>query len=605
MIGRQHTATDLIYTHKKDRYMSEECYGEASPLLPRSHPSGALKLISAGYLKWIWCSAVMGLCFIAYIILMPSEPIEATINIKNFSNIQSSYPSYNSLDQIGSLDPPVESSIGMMSDDHQADISLRSCHNDKTFQESAADSVYSAFEACSLSMRQSVELLKNALGTYSFAYFPLDNGYSMTYKTYTIPGMDMVKTPNWPILGHKNTSDPLEMLTYYTNSLYTAIGDLADSRTGTDSIKIQRMEALVYNLSLAWNRTVYRDIAPELSWKKYLLYPGPRGRTWPGDIVVTWTVSSDYPDNKSALFLDKNDRIIDDQLWGAAMPEQGSMAMVAFRTLIGIQVNETISRYNLLRDLDPTGKGNWATRSILTQNNGVLRYHRVRKVLRMIGYTIDRFPDIISTFYDPVPSHVISFANKYYNASLSHSTYLSYGDIFCYQPNHYSFSTPKYSCSSPVASIGAMVFANVSCFDEFFFQLSSRKLYALRAVLMIKAFRLGEIEILPNTSACPALHSSYICLNNHSSTDPYTQADSWIKPYVLENGHTIEGTICDLDDYFGDIHDLLVRIQQNSSIVNTNYIDYTVRIATGLQLFLDTIDISDSLMVNLVEGLCK
>jgi hypothetical protein len=489
-------------------------------------------------------------------------------------------------------------------------LTSMTCRNNETFQESASALVYPSFAACGVAVRGSIELLKNALGTYSFAYFPLQAGKVLSYVTWTVENMDMVEFPPWPVAKTVRTADPIEALIYYTNSIYTAIGDLADSQTGADLAKISRMQALVGNLTESWNRTISEDILPGLSWDSYLQHPGPRGRAWPDGTNVTWAAGDKkYADASSALYLGQSGRIVDDQLWGDAKPVQGSSVMAAIRQLITRQVDETMLRYKKLRELDTSGNGNWATQQILTSNNGILTYHRVRKVLRMIGLTIDAFPEVISAFYDKIPASVLKFVNKHYDAELHAKTEMSYGDIFCYKSlssNVYAFSAGNYKCTKPVTSIGTMIFANLSAFDSEFFDIDQSALDTLRVVLMIKAFRLGNLEVLSNTSSCPSFHPSYIRMNSDSSTDPFTPADGWTRPTLQQNGYGIVGTICELDDYFGDLHDLLVRIQQNvTTSNNANFVHYTVSVAQGLQLFLETIDVKRVLELNLLNGLCQ
>lgn len=484
------------------------------------------------------------------------------------------------------------------------------CESKESFQESAARLVHPAFEMCDFSVRSTIEVLKNKLGTYSFAYFPLESKI-FTYETWTVSGMDTTPIPPEPVLVRVNTSDPMEALVYYINSIYTAIGDLADCHTGNNLVKVERMEALVLNLTWSWNQTVGRDIIPGLSWDSYLRYPGPSGREWPGGETVTWAKESNYHDVNSALFLGHSDRMKDEQLWGGNAPVQGSSAVGGIETLIRRQVKEAVERYKELLSLDPHGAGNWATPSTLATDFGIITYHRVRKVLRMLGITIDAFPEVVSAFYDKIPNTVVDFVNKNYDAEIESTRMLAYGDMFCFSDMHKSnsFSSEKYKCQRPIVSIGTMIFANLSAFDADFFGIDQISLNALRIILMIKAFRLGERQVLRNTTGCPSLHSSYASITNssrHSFTkDPFEESDDWVRPELSPNGYSILGTVCNIDDYFGDIHDLLVKMQQNSTVVDHSFLHYTVKVARGLQVFLETLNLNRALEKDLLSGLCS
>lgn len=484
------------------------------------------------------------------------------------------------------------------------------CRNTESFQESAARLVYPTFSQLNFEVRATIELLKNVLGTYSFAYFPLSSG-NISYATWSVTGMDLPLAPPAPVASMVTTSDPLEVLIYYIDSIFTAVGDLSDSQTGNDEIKIARMQELVLALTTAWNNTVLSaDIVPGLTWSSYLMYPGPYSRVWPGDHIVSWAISSSFIDKNTALYLEQGNRMTDDQLWGDKKPDQGISGTGGIETLIRVQVKETIKRYRALQALDPSGSGNWATIDILSTQNGILTYHKVRKVLRMIGITIDAFPDVFSVFFDEIPLSVVEFANKNYNASIYDQSLIAYGDMFCFLLNGQamSFSTGGYVCKNPIVSIGTMVFANISEFDANYFGVDQADLDSLRMILMIKAFRLGELNVLPNTTACPS-HEYQVIPHGNNSLPLLKEApgykEGWVEPKLAPNGYSIIGTICDIDDYFGDIHDLLVKYQQNPGLSQQQkYMDFTLKVAQGLQLFLDTINLPHSLSVNLLNGFC-
>jgi hypothetical protein len=62
--------------------------------------------------------------------------------------------------------------------------------------------------------------------------------------------------------------------------------------------------------------------------------------------------------------------------------------------------------------------------------------------------------------------------------------------------------------------------------------------------------------------------------------------------------------VCELEDFFGSVHDLLVRIQQKSPLVNDNFMSYTEKVAQCLQNFTESIDV-EQVLDDIILGLCK
>lgn len=517
---------------------------------------------------------------------------------------------------IASFSSPIK--VSDMASNPNADKHI--CLNHDSLQQTAHKTIPSIFARCAFHNRLSVEILKDTQSMFSYAYFPLaDNSTFLNYSTWEydkkLPGS------NIPIRKYILTQDPVEVILYYATNIFRANGDLSDAWNGNNIQKIKNLELLLHNLEYDWLDITAQGITSNLTWQTYLAYPGPYGRVWDDGTVVTWSVPATTSKPNTELYLEPTNRIVNLQLWGTVKPNQHSTTMEAISRLIENQIKESLKRYDSLLALDPTGDGQWASASILLQYevtqegyaiyDNIDTYHKVRKNLRSLGLIIETYPEVIDAFYNVVPENVILFMNKQFNANINLEYYfpLSYGDIFGFNgtlynmmPYKFTYSNGTIPFSTPLYLLGTMLFIDSPPFDHVFFGLSYEHYQTIRAVLLVKTMRLGDLNIYPGTLGCPASHASYQHIMANSEVNPFNPVlDAYIPPRYEHDA--IMGTVCEVEDYFGNVHDLLVKIQQESLIVNHNFEAYTISVAKGLQSFLEDIDLYE-VLASITSGLC-
>ena len=513
--------------------------------------------------------------------------------------------------------------------DNEMSSSSSQCLVHHSFQESASEVIPVIFSSFSPDDRLSLAALYAKLGIYSFAYFPLQSGQTITYATWDFDKRKLGETAPPPTTWI-TTNDPVEVVLYYANSLHVVQGDLDDAKTGNDDMKIENIAVLASHLRRGMIDALSTNISASLSWERYMTYPGPYSRVWADGTTVTWTLPVDHTtaqhDLSRLLFLPvtaknkKNkkynqNRRIDNQLWGSKYPRDGDSVGEAFGRLMQSQVGNTKKRYKRLLKLDPTG--HWATKAVLLQPTNIVTFHKVRKILRTVAVTIDTFPEMISAFYQPVPKQVISFVNENFHDNLDPSLPLFYGDIFCYS-SVYRFGSVSSSnhpkqCTGPIQSISALLFIadqHNLVLSPSFFGLSDTDLRSIRGVMLLQGSKLGQHNSVSNTIGCPGRHASFKQMKKRGSPtnifDPV--ADGWHQPMLTHDSQdstrsVINGTICEFDHYFGHVHDLLIRIEQGSSLVNASYEDYTLLVAQGLEAFTRDANIN-KVVDDVLAGLC-
>jgi hypothetical protein len=486
---------------------------------------------------------------------------------------------------------------------------VETCLNRDSLQTTASKVIPPLLSQLSMDVRLTIENLKDAQSIFNYAYFPLSTNHSLlNYSTWIYDKKDPGSFP--PIRQFVLTNDPMEVLLYYLTNIFRTVGDISDSLSYPYPNKTHNLELLLSGLESDWYDMMSRPLTENCTWTQYIKYPGPYGREWKDGTINTWAMESSFSssDLDSALYLEPNNRLIDNQIWGNAQPIQFSSTMDAIASLIYFQSQETIKRYEDLLALDRTGNGDWANADILTNLEDIDTYHKVRKNLRTLGMTIETFPEVIEAFYYKVPKNVIEFMNVHFRTSISPHIEMSYGDIFgfggsIYHVQPYAFTLSNSTLTqTPLYLLGNMLFVKSPPFDHKFFGLPKDDYNAIRAVLLVKGMRLGKLNIYQGTLGCPGSHVSFQNLMSRSDSNPFNPlVDDWVKPQYEYD--SIVGTVCEMEDYMGDVHDLLVKIEEDSTIVNENFIQYTVSVAQGLQAFLEDIDVYRTLN-QLDLGLC-
>ena len=479
------------------------------------------------------------------------------------------------------------------------------CIDNTSFQKSAQDNlieIYGNFYKClsnkdgfSCGRAQEILSLRDYLSIFSFAYFPLNPNIKLVYTTHSINKKNIDKPSKSE---RKITSDPVEIVIYYTGELYTLIGDIGDAKTGKNAKRQHVLTKLLKRLKESCE-DVFRENTMKdstgnqikgLTWDKYFKYPGPFGRKWDDDTTVNWTITTDYKDINNALYLDPRD-FLSNQFWGKNIPIQGSTTSQAILSLVKSQIDESIKKYNNLLDLGGDSQ-KWATDKILNNSKNIDTYHIFRKAIRSLERTVEKFPSIISGFYRPLSQQLVSYVNKKYDLSVS--TEQTYGDVLCL----HNFTCGPNKIIYPIANL---IF--IGAFDPSFYGLTDNNFKCIRSLLLLKLGGLGDKNIkefsknyLKNAIPCPSHVPNY-------KNTPYT----WKEPTIDNDNGNISGSICELVDFFGDIHDQLVPIQQQidkNEEINQDLFNYCVGSCQSLEKFMNSINMIQVLK-DLNDGLCQ
>lgn len=478
------------------------------------------------------------------------------------------------------------------------------CIDNTSFQQSAQNNVskmYNNFYDClkdnEFKCIRAGEILslRDYLSIFSFAYFPLNFNIVLSYTTHSINKKDLSNPKkSKPV----STSDPIEVVIYYTGQLYTLIGDLGDAKTGKNEELTTVLTNLLKDLKQScvdvFKNNTMKDsngnvIEGAPTWDKYFKYPGPFGRKWGDNINVDWSEIINYKDKNSALYLGSRD-FLSNQFWGKTIPKQGSTTSQALSQLVETQVDASIKKYNNLLDLGGDKK-EWATDKVLNNSKNIDTYHVFRKAIRSLDRTIEKFPQVVTGFYKNLSTKLVDYVNNNYNSSVS--TELTYGDVLCL----HTFKCGKDKVVYPIANL---IF--IGKFKAEFFGLSNDDFNCIRALLLIKLAGLGSSDssefskkYLRNAIPCPSKLNDY-------PKSPY----GWVAP-TIDNKGNISGNICELVDFFGDIHDQLVIIQQQidkKQQINRNLFNYCVKSCQSLQKFMNSINMIQVLN-NIKNGLCN
>jgi hypothetical protein len=477
----------------------------------------------------------------------------------------------------------------------------RKCIDNTSFQETAQDNVskkYNNFYDC-LSKKpfkcvraDEILSLRDYLSIFAFAYFPLNKNMLISYTTHSLDKKNLMKPKKSKV---KITNDPVEVVIYYTSELYTLIGDLGDAKIGKNTKLINILSPLLDDLKQSCidvfiNNTMKDSngniIKGSPTWNDYFKYPGPNGRKW-NNKLVDWTQDTKYQDKNNALYLNERD-FLSKQFWGNIIPKQGSTTSQAISQLVQTQVDTSIKKYNDLINLGGSSK-KWATEKILLDSDNIDTYHVFRKAIRSLDRTVEKFPQIIPAFYKKLSEQLVDFVNDNYNYNLS--TQQTYGDILCLH---------NFTCNENIVyPVLVLIFVADPKLSPQFFGLSDADFNCIRALLLIKLGGLGSNkkefskQYLQNAIPCPSQLDTY-------PNSPYT----WSNPSIKNSD--VYGNICEIVDFFGDIHDQLVIIQQDinkGSKIDKDLFNYCVKSCQSLQTFLESIDMTQVLN-NLKNGLC-
>jgi hypothetical protein len=483
----------------------------------------------------------------------------------------------------------------------QIDPSTKKCIDNTSFQQTAKNNVskkYNDFYSCLSNAKKGFNCvrageilsLRDYLSIFAFAYFPLKDNMVISYTTHSLDKKNLMKPKKSKV---KTTTDPVEVVIYYTSELYTLIGDLSDAETGGNKKLINVLSPLLDELKQncidVFKNNRMKDsngnvIKNSPTWDTYFNYPGPNGRKWNG-VTVNWCLDTKITEINSALYYDRD--FLSKQFWGNMTPKQGSTTSQAISQLVSTQVDTSIKKYKDLLNLGGASK-KWATEKVLRNSDNIDTYHVFRKAIRSLDRTVEKFPQVIPAFYKNLSEPLVKYINNNYNSNISIKQ--TYGEVLCLH---------TFDCDKPIYPILASIFVADPSLPPTFFGLTEQEFNCIRALLLIKLGGLGSKKdefskkYLQNAIPCPSKLNTY-------KKDGYI----WTKPTVKNSD--IYGNICEIVDFFGDIHDQLVIIQQQINKrgkIDNELFTYCVKSAESLQNFLDSIDMI-KVLDDLKDGLC-
>ena len=456
------------------------------------------------------------------------------------------------------------------------------------------------------------EILKvrDALKVFSFAYFPLKSDSSKPNGKITYIQSSCVKNTNTNnnINTSINTDDPVEVLLYYSSSIYTFIGSVEDASASGNTNLQQCLTKTLNDLKLHASSIFSNNIIQGLSWQDYFENPGPNGSTT-GSKKVDWAI--DKPTNSkspnTSLMLDKKvlkKRDTGGQFWGDVIPKQDSDTVSSIGELIKTQTNETKKRYKKLLNISKDD-GKWS--DVITDNSDNIDiYHKFRKSIRTLGRTLEAYSFEIPAMFVKLPDQFKQKIKSSFNVVLN-STY--YKEALCL--GSYNLLTQK---CSPEKIIGFLLFVDDrNEFPPSLWGLSEDDYNTLRAMILMYTLKIGTEKSYPlNYLDKSVVYCPSNMPNNYPTSKKgiFTNFDS-IKPYMWSapslTNNLLYGTFCEIDDIMGDLHDVMVYYQQNMTnkrIATQSMINYIKNSSLSLENFFNQIDIN-SIMDSISKNVCS
>ena len=439
--------------------------------------------------------------------------------------------------------------------------------------------------------------VRDALKIFSFAYFPLKTG-DIKYIQSLCDKDNKYKE----ILVH--TNDPVEVLLYYSSSIYTILGSLADASEGDNKDLIKCLQENQDDLKKNISNVFSKDIITGLSWQEYFDNPGPYGSTSGGGNPVTWAIHKPH-DSKSphtSLMLKPlKGRDTGGQFWGDVIPKQDSSTAKAIGQLIKTQTEECKKRY---KNMKHTSKSKRWSDAITNTPDNIDIFHKFRKSIRTLGRTLEEYSFEINAMSTKIPEAFKQKIKSVFGVTIN-STY--YKESLCIG----SYNT---GCT-PDQILAFLLFVDdKQMFNHSMWGLSSTDYNTLRAMVLMYTLRIGTKSKLYTGSYmdksnifCPAQTKGHYPTpsskeNPGKFTDfKTTQPYMWVNPSIKNK--MLYGSFCEIDDIMGDLHDVMVYFQQIFDQPLPGMEQYIKKSSHSLENFFDHIDVNN-IMDNISKSVC-
>ena len=437
--------------------------------------------------------------------------------------------------------------------------------------------------------------VRDALKIFSFAYFPLKTGDIKYIQSLCDKNNKYREIQVY-------TNDPVEVLLYYSSSIYTIIGGLADANEGDNADLIKCLQENQDDLEKNMADVFSKDIITGLSWQDYFDNPGPYGSTSGGGKPVTWTIhkphDSKSPDTSLMLKYLKG-RDTGGQFWGDIIPKQDSSTAKAIGQLIKAQTEECKKRY---KNMKHTSKNKKWSDDITNTPDNIDIFHKFRKSIRTLGRTLETYSFEVNAMSTKIPDAFKEKIKIIFGVTIN-STY--YKESLCIG----SYNT---KICKPDQILAFLLFVDdKQTFNYSLWGLSTSDYNTLRAMVLMYTLRIGTKSKLYTGSYmdksdifCPAQTKGHYPtpskdgkFSDFKTTDPYV----WVNPSIKNK--MLYGSFCEIDDIMGDLHDVMVYFQQIFNKPLPGMKEYIKKSSESLENFFDHIDINN-IMDNISKNVC-
>jgi len=436
--------------------------------------------------------------------------------------------------------------------------------------------------------------VRDALKIFSFAYFPLKSGNIKYIQSLCGKNNKYKEIQIY-------TDDPVEVLLYYSSSIYTIMGSLADAKEGNDAELIKCLKENQESLEKNMSDVFSKDIITGLSWQQYFDNPGPSGSTSGGGKPVTWAISkpndSKSP-NTSLMLKSLKGRDTGGQFWGDVIPKQDSSTATAIGQLIKAQTKECKKRYKHMKN---TSKSNRWSDVITDTPDNIDTYHKFRKSIRTLGRTLESYSFEINAMSTKIPDDFKQKIKTIFGETIN-ATY--YKESLCIG----SYNTTK--CISEQILAFLLFVDDKELFNYSLWGLSMTDYNTLRAMVLMYTLKTGTTSkyngsyMDKSNIFCPSqTKGQYPSKQSSGKFSDFTkiQPYMWVNPSIKNK--MIYGTFCEIDDIMGDLHDVMVYFQQIFNKPLPGMKEYIIKSSQSLENFFDHIDINN-IMDNISNSVC-
>lgn len=375
--------------------------------------------------------------------------------------------------------------------------------------------------------------LRDKLYVFGFAFGNYD--YAINYRKYNL-NLEKGKITYRDI----KTYDLIEVLLYYTSTIYHVWGDSGDMASTNPN---KERWSSVY-------KSMIRDFAKLLdgNQSKFRLFLG----------------------NPSDRIHENKNRETSGQFWGTHVPLKRLNGYENISLLVMYQCENLLKKYKKFND---TIKWDFFSNNmnVVESHRRFDEYHKIRKLIRSLSRTIVDFSFVFPALGIKVPKGVLDLFG------IDKTKDITYGQVL----------TARTDSKSPVDEMkgqyicSAIYAANKEYPVNEFWGLTQTDFNFLRGLLLMqyeaelgyKTFKYDNI--LTKDTACPSKFDDFVKRNKYIPTA--SPLYNWKEP-------VFKGRICNLVTYMGDVHDKMVEYVKNQ---NDDLKDLIIKTTRDIELLFN------------------